>query len=120
MQVVGLGAVAACSLLPYANVIREASQWNSLVRIDNYTSEWFWLKLYETLLPAGPWILIAWMCLAAAGVILGVAAIARVGSREADPGKRDVILFALVSLIVGACGEYVFLRALSYYTQPWY
>ncbi len=119
-SVVAIGAVAALSLVPYIATIRSASSWNSLVRIPGYSVEWFFVKLYESLLPGGGWTFIAWVAAAVAGTIGGLAAVMNPEWLGLSKKKREITVFALVSLVVGAIASFLFLRELSYYTQPWY
>lgn len=119
-SVVAIGAVAALSLVPYIATIRSASSWNSLVRIPGYSVEWFFLKLYESLFPGGGWTFIVWVTAAVAGTIGGLAAVMNPEWLGLSKKEREITVFALVSLVVGAIASFLFLRELSYYTQPWY
>src|SRR5207237_652428 len=114
------GAVAALSLMPYVATIRNAEAWNMLVQIPNYDFHWFWTKLGETLDPAGGGALLVWVCLASAAAVYGIVAIIFPRWFNISEYQRDVALFALVTLLVGTTGIFAFLRAISYYTQPWY
>ncbi len=115
-----IGFLAAISLVPYLATIRGAGAWNMLVRIPNYDFHWFWTKLGETLQPAGGGSLLAWACLASAAVVYGTIAVIFPRWLKISDDRREIALFALVTLLVGTTGIFAFLRALSYYTQPWY
>jgi hypothetical protein len=114
------GAIPALTMLPYAVVIRAAADWNPLVQIPNYTFEWFIGKLNQTLQPAGDWALAVWVAFAVVALVMSGRYLVGRPSREFEQPGRDMVLFALVSLVVGSVGSYVFLNALSYVTQPWY
>ena len=118
-QLIGIGGISALSLLPYTMIIRQAESWNSLVRIPHYTFDWFWIKLFETIAPAGVWVFFVWIALLALVIPAGMAALLPRGF-PLPARQREVALFALVTLLTGAVGSFAFLRTLSYYTQPWY
>jgi len=118
--VVAVGAVAAISVIPYWPAIRNASTWNMLVRIPRYTFSWFWSKLYETLRPGGPWALIVWTEVLVLALIAAVRAVRFPNELGHSGGQRDVALFSSVTLVVSLPAVFLFLRTLSYPTQPWY
>ncbi|MEO7683760.1 MAG: hypothetical protein ABIU86_07450 [Gemmatimonadaceae bacterium] len=118
--VVLIGGLAAISILPYAGTIRNASTWNVLVQIYDYDLIWFVAKLQQTLRPAGPWVLDAWVVLFALTILAGVRAVRLPGQLGISQRQREAVLFALVTLVVGVLAIFVFLHRLSYETQPWY
>jgi hypothetical protein len=120
LLVVVIGGVAAASMLPYVSQIRDASSWNALVREPDYSFAWFWLKLEETVRPAGPWALTLWFFLFILAVVTGVGAVRYHGKLGLSRKQREVALFSVVTLIVGVPAIMIFLNTLSYYTQPWY
>lgn len=120
VQVVLIGLIAGLSLFPYVGVISRASEWNSLVRIEHFTIDWFWLKLFEALAPAGTWSFIAWILLCLSGLFAGIAAVLFPRAVGVDQRHREVAAFGVVTLIVGSLGSFFFLRILLYATQPWY
>lgn len=118
--VIVLGAVAALSITPYLVPVGEVTNWNMLVKMPDYSFAWFWKMLGETLLSGGFWALIVWVELFVFAMIAGVLAVrspARLGLSQA---QRDVALYSLVSLSFGAPASFLFLKALSYFTSPWY
>src|SRR5688572_9714554 len=118
--VFAIGLIAAISLIPYVFVIDAAREWNSLVSYPDYGLPWFFLKLNQTLSPGGPWAIIIWI----GAYILALWAAARRLDRRAasdSPDRHsDVVIFAFITAIVGVLSLYIFLRTLSYVTQPWY
>jgi hypothetical protein len=58
--------------------------------------------------------------LVALSVIGGLVAVSFPKRLKLSESQREVALFCLVSLLVGLAGNYVFLKILSYYTEPWY
>ena len=141
--VLGIGFLAAASLLPYVPMMRRMREWTFMV---SYPADfaWLWKRVCEVIGspdPLGIWL---WLGLFVAG--LGVIAsfglshlwrwFSRRRSNEknaerapsfAVPSNRDqprslpdTVFFAAIALIVGVAGYAAFLRALQYYTQPWY
>ena len=120
IAVVVMGLLAAISLLPYANTIRGTSSWNWLVKIPNYTLTRFWRGVAETLSLGGSWMPAVWVGSLGLAVSFGVAALIFPKRFNFPEPDREVILFSLVALLVGIPGMFVFLRILSYPTNPWY
>ncbi|HLE57930.1 MAG TPA: glycosyltransferase family 39 protein [Rhodothermia bacterium] len=118
--VVLVGVLAAISLAPYAPTILRMGQWTAVVRMPDYTLGWFWTKLNESLGPGGPWTLAVWSALLALSVAAGLLAVGFPKRLALSESRREVVLFSLVSLLVGVPGNYLFLKTLSYYTNPWY
>jgi hypothetical protein len=90
------------------------------VQIYDYDLAWFREKLDETLRPAGPWVLYAWVGLFALAVPTAVRAVRSPDDLGISQRNRHVALFSLVTLVVGVLGVFLFLKRLSYLTQPWY
>jgi hypothetical protein len=120
LPVIGIGAIPALSLLPYISVISRASSWNWIVRIQNYTAEWFFTKLFEALTPAGGWVFLAWVGCVVLAFTFGAFAMLAPRLSGVDRTKREFVSFPLIVLLVGGAGSFLFLKELSYYTQPWY
>jgi len=118
--VVGIGAIAAITMVPYVSAIRDASIWVMLVRIPQYTFLRFSVKLYQTVSPAGPWAPVVWTELLILALIAGFREARFTTFLGYSPTQRDVALFSSVTLAVGLPSLFVFLRMLSYPTEPWY
>lgn len=131
--VLGIGLVAAASLLPYVPMMRRMSEWTFMV---SYPADlpWLWKRVCEVLGspdPLGIWL---WLALLFAG--LGVVAsfagarlwrgftqrqtMAETSEPDQSRSLPDAVLFAAIALIMGVIGYAAFLRSLHYYTQPWY
>lgn len=117
--VVLVGALAAISLVPYAAMIQETSGVKVLQTID-YNVPWFQERLNETLRPAGAWAPYVWVGAFAFAVMVGVRAVRLPDQLAISQSQRELVLFALVSLVVGVVGIFVFLDQLSFFTRPWY
>jgi hypothetical protein len=131
--VLGIGLLAAASLLPYVPMMRRMRDWTFMV---SYPADlpWLWKRVCEVLGSPDP--LGIWLWLGLLFVGLGVAASFAGAGLRRGPGLRqttaetsdpdqshslpDSVLFAASALTVGIVGYAAFLRALHYYTQPWY
>ena len=118
LLVIGIGAVAAVSLTPYAFVLRNAD-WTNIITLPYFPFSLFRVKLFEPLASAGPALGRVWLWLAAGGIGAGVAAQVH-GSSSQQNGIRDASLYCLIALLVAVPAYFVFLKILRYPTQPWY
>jgi hypothetical protein len=141
--VLGIGILAAASLLPYVPMMRRMRAWTFMV---SYPADlaWLWKRTCEVIgspHPLGIWL---WLGLFVAGLgVVGGFAVSQLWSGFARrriieenaecassslvqlyPDRPhslpDAVLFAAIVLIVGVVGYAAFLRMLHYYTQPWY
>jgi len=131
--VLGIGLLAALSLLPYVPMMRRMSDWTFMV---SYPADlpWLWKRVSEVLGSPDPlgvwlWLSLLFLGVGAVAIVVGAGLWRRFVRRQAlsetldtDPPHSvpDAILFATGALIVGIVGYAAFLRALHYYTQPWY
>jgi hypothetical protein len=107
-----IGLIAAISLLPYLPMIRRMHEWTFLV---NYPVDlaWLWRRIGEVTGspdPLGVWL---WAGL----FVIGFVVIVGFGFTCSIPTP---VLYAGVTCLVAIPAYAVFLRVLSYYTQPWY
>jgi hypothetical protein len=119
-KVIVIGMLAAISVTPYIATINGASRWNALVQLPEYTFPWFWSKLHEALSPAGFWTLTLWLEILVVTVVVAVRAVRSRGTTKLPGEAREKVIFFLVTLGVVIPAYYIFLKALSYETQPWY
>lgn len=115
-----IGMIAALSLLPYAGTISGAAGWNDLFRLPNYDIAWFWKMLSGTIGSSGDYMTEVWVGLFCIGIALGITAQVRPQWLRATPQQQDLGLFSVTTLLVGVLAYFVFLKILSYPTQPWY
>ena len=88
-MIILVGVVSAVSMLAYAPVIRSASGWNVLVRMSDYTLDWFWQKLEEAVVPAGSWALDVWFVLVLLALIGGAFAALGPRARRATASPKQ-------------------------------
>jgi len=118
-MVLGIGLVAALSMLPYIGPLTDARQWTIVVERST-TLPGLWSRLSDTLaspLPVMTWVWHLLVVLAVAGV-LGLIWKNRTSELEERPKEQ---LFVCVLTMVIAIGAYfVFLEIVSRFTYPWH
>jgi len=139
--VLTIGLIAAASLLPYAPIMWRMHEWTFLV---SFAADfpWLWKRVCEVLGspdPLGVWLWVG-LFFASVGLVIGFAGshfwhgFSQAHNAKDDPGPAiptmppvlaeeslsAPVLFATVALAVGVVIYAGFLRALHYYTQPWY
>jgi len=139
--VIGIGILAATSLLPYVPMMRRMREWTFMV---SYPADfaWLWKRTCEVIGspdPLGIWLWVGlfvtglgvaagfvgshvWRGLAQPRIVEKTGPKSSMGSRnpELPSWIPDSVLFAAVALFLGVTGYAAFLRILHYYTQPWY
>jgi hypothetical protein len=110
--VLAIGFFAALSLLPYLPMIGRMHEWTFLV---NYPVDlpWLWRRICEVIGSPDPISIWLWAGLFVIALLL----LAGFGFRRLLPAS---VLFAGATCVVAVPAYAIFLRVLSYYTQPWY
>jgi hypothetical protein len=115
----GIGTLAAISLLPYLKPIGQARKWNDLIRTD-VSPAWIWFGLQEAFATTG--VAIRWLWIGSAALALTAAV--RISTASASRGisdrLRDAALYSAMAMSTGIAGYVLFLTVLGYYMQPWY
>jgi hypothetical protein len=120
--VLGIGMLAAASLLPYVPMMRRMHAWTFLVSFPEGGFAWLWMRVCEVLgspSPLGIWL---WPGLVIVGLVVA-AGVWATGRRKPETSSRSIpaaVLFATATLAVGVAGYAGFLRVLNYVTNPWY
>jgi len=115
----GIGGIAALSLIPYVATLQRAKEWNLIITIPEFSFSFFWSKLSAALSSAGNGVCWLWVVLVIAVVAASVFVQFRYPSSRPDR-KRDLGLYCLVVLLLSSPAYFYFLKILSYPTQPWY
>lgn len=118
----GIGCVAALSLLPYRGPLTAARQWDVLL-IEEIVPRQILYRSLDAL--AAPHRLIAWIWLV---LIVAAAVLVLRGSRgaaagqdaDAAPAAADVRLFHLLMIPAALAAQYGFFTVLRYPPRPWY
>ena len=120
IAVLGVGLIAALSLLPYLPTFLHANDWNFLVQYP-FTLTWMWSRL-KGVIGSPHWIgTFAWLALVLAALVVGGFTIfRRRADAETSRERQYLVTFCVVALVVGVVAYAGFLKLLSYYTQAWY
>jgi hypothetical protein len=111
----GIGMLAAVSLLPYVSTIKGAADWNVLVHIREYSLSYFFKKFSQA---TGADLVWFWAALTFFAVVTGITP--RSKNSDVTDETPDVARFGVAMLIIGGVAYFGFLKVLKYYTQPWY
>ena len=115
---VGIGMVAAVTLLPYLPTLRRVGEW-SVLNQAAVTVRVLAEQAGAVFAASGTVVLACWLALV--GVALALAVwwlLSSATGREGDPG--NVVLLAVVALVVAVGGLALLFLKLGYPTQPWY
>ena len=116
--ILGLGAIAALSLLPYLDPIQRARSWD-VVSVREFDLRIFAARLFEAVSGAGTIVGWLWIFLVVGAVATALAALFY--RREATPNDdSDRALYSLLAIGTSIAGSYAFLQFVAYPTQPWY
>jgi hypothetical protein len=120
----GIGAVAALSLLPYAGVIARSRE-TTVVSVEPISLGSL-LGVASRALGTDPGLLgpvrvlpAVWAGLVVAAVVVGVLRL-RPGLWRASRRRRDLALYALLTLLVAVPLYFAMLLRVGFRTQPWY
>lgn len=114
LGVLGIGTVAALSLLPYVNPIRQAQSW----WVVSQTGTNLEITLDRLSKLAGPFFGI-WVTVAALAVVFGIGQAVLVPRRD-SVCEEDLPLFGSIALVLGVVGFGVFIQLTGLLTQVWY
>jgi hypothetical protein len=119
LKIVGIGVLAALSLLLYARTFLHAHEWNFLVQYP-FTLAWMWERLSEvTGSPASIGVVI-WSLLVVAAIMAAAPAIFGRAVDTATRERKRLASFCGVALLIGILSYTAFLQLISYRTAAWY
>ena len=115
---IGVGAAAAVSLLPYLGVIT-LSQRSFIVERTGFNSSMVWSKLFDALGSPMAWQALVWLGLAVLASVRGLWFVPPSASRRRI-GAEDLPLFGAITLTLGLLTFFLFIAIARLPTQPWY
>ena len=115
LGILAIGGVAALSLLPYVNPIRQSQTW-WVVNQDGTSLE---ITLDRLSRLAGPFLSV-WVAVAVLATVLGITRAVRAPERDRGPDAEDLPVFGSIALVLGAAGFGVFIQMTGLLTQVWY
>ena len=116
--VLGVGLLAALSLLPYVPLLVHEQEYMALFKMG-FQLDRVWATLAFALGSDLGWPLLGWFGLAP--LVLGAGWAALLDRVKGSPiGLQDLPLFAVSALVAGTALFFAFLRLSEFPTQPWY
>jgi hypothetical protein len=114
----GLGILAAASVLPYYGTVSRTIDLNML-RESPITLSWILGKFRQAIDPAGTLLTWIWFVLALLTAISFVKLLIT-SPRERHGGQKDLAVFLLTTMAISVIAYITFFKILSYPTQSWY
>lgn len=112
----GIGAVAALSLLPYLPLFLRVGEWRALAHVPLSLLDLAG-RAFAVFTASGPLVLATWGAFFVLALAAGVAC---VRDRQAESERRALVLGALVTVVCASAGLLVFLKLVGHPTEPWY
>lgn len=114
----GIGGLAAASLLPYLGAMIRVQRWNALVKVP-IDLPWIAKKFFEAVAGSGEFVIWVWGSLFA--LTLGVWCWRALSSdARGSQTEKDLAIFLGLAVVGGVVCYAWFLKVLSYTTEPWY
>jgi hypothetical protein len=114
----GVGMLAAASVLPYIGTVSRASDWDMIVKIP-VTLSWIFDKFRQAVDPAGALLMWIWLALALLAVMALILALVK-PAEDVSGKQKDLAVFLLATMPLSIVAFTVFIKILSYPTQTWY
>jgi len=119
--VLGIGVVAACSLLPYAGPIHRSQQWWAISQMEDTFPNFISQVFNATAADRHVWFFCVWFVMVLLAVVLGIFYVGRRReSGDAVAGQKGSVLFAGVALVAGLAGYGMFFGFSKMFPQVWY
>jgi hypothetical protein len=115
---IGVGAVAAASLVPYIGLITLAQR-SFVVARTGLDAGLVWSNLCDALGTPMVWPTVVWLGLCVAAAVRGLWFVGPSSGRRRI-GDEDVPLFAAITLSLGLLSFFLFIAIARLPTQPWY
>lgn len=117
LLVLGIGATAAISLLPYLPIMKATTEWSKILANENH----FWNVIAvarDAIASSG--VVSEWVWVAIAAAVVVAVLVVLVRNRPTERSDRDRIMFAAVVLFVAVAVTIGFLCAAKYLVFPRY
>jgi hypothetical protein len=115
---IGVGAVAAVSLLPYMGLISQSQRSFIVLRVG-LDAGMVWSNFCDALGTPMGWQTVVWLALGVAAAVRGLWFV-RPSSGRRRISAEDLPLFAAITLCLGLLSFLVFIAIARLPTQPWY
>lgn len=117
--VMGIGLVAAISVIPYLIGIRRIAG-HYLIAQTPYDFDKFVTKITLAVTDGWPASGYLWLLLVLAALAMAVFCQFRPSGLKVTAGQKDLLLFSAAAVAIGMAGYFLFLKNLKFGTQSWY
>ena len=114
----GVGAVAATTVLPYLGIVSTKGVWNIIHKFP-ITLSWIFNKFQQAIDPFGSLLTWIWALLAVFAVISFVRLL-KTPALDRSGKQKDLAVFLLIMMSVSIISYITFIKILAYRTQNWY
>ena len=118
-MVLGIGLVAALSMLPYLGPLIDARQ-HSILLESSTTLLGFWSRLSDTLASPLPFMTWVWQLLVVLAVAGVIGLIWKNRTSELKEQPKDLLFVCVLAMVIAIGAYYGFLEILSRSTYPWH
>ncbi len=118
-MVLGIGLVAALSMLPYVGPLIEAQQWTILLKVPT-TLPFLWSQLADTLASPLPFMTWVWHLLVVLAVVGVIGLIWKNPSSGLKEQPKDLLFICVLAMVIAIGAYYVFQEIRSWMTRPWH
>lgn len=119
VAILGIGAIAAATLIPYKGTIDSAREIAVVVNLP-IGFDRIWTVMSDALGSPESFLRWIWAALFGTGIFVGGRSFIRRYSSGLSKEQRDRSVFCAVAMIVGTIGFLTFLKIASFITEPWY
>jgi hypothetical protein len=116
---IGIGAIAAVSLLPYAGLLGRRAGWNAVGQVPVTLGD-LAAKVWEVATASGSVVVTCGLALFVMGLVAAVQWAASPEAESANRARRGVANYAAAAAILSALAIGAFYRMASYPAEPWY
>ena len=113
-----LCSTAAVSMVPYAGVVRRASEWNLATQVP-IDLERIWVVLHRALAASGNWMPWLWGVAVVAALALAIVRLLPRKS-EAERAATQLTIYLTGTAILTTVGYFAFLKVTKFPTEEWY
>ena len=117
--ILGIGAFAAFSLLPYASIIRQTQDWSGICQ-SPITWSWIGTMLFRATASGGNLAAILWLSSAIIVCLALVRALARPRFFPLKEEQTNLVLFSGITLLIAIALTISFFRWVGWATSLWY
>lgn len=114
----GVGILAAASVVPYLGTISKSSDVNIMARVP-IDLMWFFYKFQKAIDPSGTLLTWVWAVLALLTVIMFIRLLVK-SNQALSVKEKELALFLLTTMLISISAYFAFIKILSWPTQSWY